>query len=386
MNNEEKVLIALCRADLTDEKIYLPDGVDYNKLFRLSQAHNLTAICHCAFVNAKNTACVDVACLNEFKNRFFDCIYLYEQQTRCINDIKELLSREKIHHIFFKGAVLRDIYPVPESRVMGDIDILINPEHRGIVKKLLTTAGFKCTAQNGPVFDYRRENIMVEVHTRLLSEFGANAFSDPFSNAVFDGFTGKLESNYHLAYLIAHTAHHFRFYGAGIRHILDLAVVQKKCGTDIDKVLNILTQINLDKFAKTVLSVCSKWFCVGKTFFDHTEKTEDFLCSRGVFGAMNKNKGVTITRRELEQDKQRSSLGTKLRLAFPPYSRLKEIPYIRFIDGRPWLTPYAWLYRFYFNIKNRKNFMKNALASLDDENTLSLAKAEILFFEEIGLI
>ncbi|MGN0522279.1 MAG: nucleotidyltransferase family protein [Eubacterium sp.] len=386
MNNEEKLLIEICKCYMNSESIFLPDNINYPALFRLSKAHNLAPICHCAFTNAKNAEIIPNNCIDDFKNNFLDCIYLCECQSVCIDDIKSLFSDNEIPHIFFKGAVLRNLYPVPQSRPMGDIDLLIKPEYRDRVKKILTEAGFECTAQNGPVFDYRRNNVLVEVHTRLISEFGEKAFSDPFSHAVFDGYSGKLEENYHFAYLIAHTAHHFKFYGAGIRHILDMAVFQKNADIDINKALEFLADINLDRFAKTVLSVCRKWFCVGRAFTEDTEKTESFLCKRGAFGGMNKNKGAVLTRKELERGKEKSSLKMKLSLAFPPYSRLKEIPYIKFIDGRPWLTPYAWCYRFYFNLKNRRDFMKDAVNSLDDENTLSLAKEELKFFEEIGLI
>jgi hypothetical protein len=45
-------------------------------------------------------------------------------------------------------------------------------------------------------------------------------FCNAFDYAVFDGFEGTFDNNFHFAYLIAHTAHHFKFYGAGIKLIL----------------------------------------------------------------------------------------------------------------------------------------------------------------------
>lgn len=66
------------------------------------------------------------------------------------------------------------------------------------------------------------------MHTKIISEFGDNAFNDAFENSVFDGCKGELNNDYHFAYLIAHIAHHFKFYGAGLKLILDLAVMLKK--------------------------------------------------------------------------------------------------------------------------------------------------------------
>lgn len=76
---------------------------------------------------------------------------------------------------------------------------------------------------------------------------------------------------------------------------------------------------------------------------------------------------------------------TRLRLLFPPYRKLREIDYIKFIDGRPWLILYAWVYRIIYNLKNRKEFTLKAVNSLDDENTQALAQKELELFKEIGL-
>ena len=100
-----------------------------------------------------------------------------------------------------------------------------------------------------------------------------------------------------------------------------------------------------------------------------TKNDEKYLCDCGAFGNENENKGVTVARRELEEGKKYSPFMAKLRLLFPPYKKLIEIAYIKFIDGRPWLILYAWIYRIIYNFKNRKEFTLNAVNSLDDENT-----------------
>ncbi len=387
MKKEEKTLIELCKAYLYGSSIRLNDDTDYYCLYKCAVNHNLAAICYCAIAKAENREIIPEKCLAAFKDKFLDCICLYEVQSRCINDLEMLLSSSHTRYILFKGARLKELYPVPESRAMGDIDILINKNDRDKVKKLLTGSGFECTAQNGPVFDYRKDSLIVEVHTRILNEKGMESFPAPFNDyAEFDGCCGTLDDSYHFAYLIAHTAHHFKFYGAGIKLILDLAVMQQKCRIDYNKVMNILSSINLETFAKVILSVCHKWFGIGANYKKSTQKTEEFLCSYGAFGITGRNKGAVITRKELEKGKAVSPIRVRLALAFPPYSKMKEIPYIRFIDGRPWLTPYAWCYRFFYNIKNRKEFMTSTVNSIGDEKTVSQAKEELEYFKEIGLL
>lgn len=385
MKKEEKFLIAICKAYLTGDDMDIPQDISWNELYKLIRHHNLLGISYCVLNTSKQKNNIPSSFMTAVENKFFDLVYLYQCQTNCIDEINDLLTASQMRYILFKGAELRYYYPVPESRAMGDIDLLIDRENRDKAKKLLKTAGFACLEQNGPVYKYSRDNVLLEVHTRIISEFGDDAFNDAFENAEFDGYKGTLNDNYHMAYLISHIAHHFKFYGAGIRHVLDLAVFQQKKDIDIDKVMEILKPIGLDTFGRVILSVCCEWFGIGSKFVDDTEKTQQYLCKCGVFGSMNENKGAIVTRKELEKSGKSSAFMVKLRLAFPPYERLKNIDYIRFIDGRPWLTPYAWVYRFFYNLKHRKSFMTTTIKEIDDDKTQELAKQELEYFEEIGL-
>ena len=383
MNKEEKLLLGLCRCFLNDSTPDMQD-VDWRSFYKLAKAHNLIGICHCVFNKHKELS-VPKGVRQLFTDKFFDLVYIYECQSAALKDIESCLTSSEIAYIPFKGSVLREMYPVPESRSMGDIDILIKEENRDKAKTALEHSGFECYAPNGTVREFKRNNIILEVHTRIIGEFGDDAFNDAFENSFFDGFKGRLNDDYHFAYLIAHIAHHFKFYGAGLKLILDLAVMLNKRNINLDNVLSILKEIKLDIFAKEILTVCFRWFAVGNDYGNNTSKTENYLLKCGAFGDLQENKAAIVVRKDLENGKKYSSFRTKLRLVFPPYSRLKNIPYIRFIEGRPWLTPYAWIYRFYYNIKHKKQFLKDTVEKIDD-NSSALAYEELKYFEEIGLI
>ena len=333
MNKEEQFTVDICEAYLNNKELNIPDGIDYKELFKLLKHHNLLGVCHCAIVNADNKQIIPEDFSKAVTDSFFDYVYIYEQQSNCINEITAALSACDVRHILFKGSVIRNIYPVAESRAMGDIDLLVDEQNQRIVKKQLEALGYVCTAPNGTVQDYTKNNILVEVHTQIISDIGSEVFSNPFDYAVFDGCTGKLNNDYEFAYQLAHIAHHFKFYGAGIRHILDLAVLQKFGSINIDNVLVLIEKCSLTTFAKVILSVCSQWFKIGETYIENTEKTQNYLCRCGAFGNMQSNKGAAISRREMEQGNS-SSLKIKFHLLFPSYSKMKNIPYIKFIYGR----------------------------------------------------
>lgn len=385
MEKEYSLLTEICRHGIFAEEFTVPVDTEWKLLFKLAKAHNLTALFHCAFTKVKNRAYVPTEFLKALENSFLDIVFLSQRQEQCAGEARKLLSENKIKSIAFKGVVLKRLYPVPESRAMGDTDIIISPDDRSTVKKLLTQNGFTCTAENGPVYCYEKYGALLEVHTVLINDYPTESFSKPFEFAHFNGCCGEFDDDFHFAYLIAHTAHHFKFYGAGIKLVADLAVMLASKSIDINKVFEYLAEARLDDFARVLLSVCFEWFGKGQSYTTNTLKTKEFLLKNGVFGNANENKGVTVARRELENGKSYSPFMMKLRLAFPSYNRLKSIDYIKFIDGRPWLTPYAWVYRFVYNIKNKKEFMTNAISSLDDENTKTQAYEQLEFFREIGL-
>lgn len=391
MKKEKEFLIRLCSDYLNNKAQALDESIDYSMLFELSNAHNLSASVFCVIKNSPNKEIIESEIFKKFEDDFYNAVFRYSLQGSIAQEMSDILSKNEIKHVFFKGIQLREYYPVPQSRVMGDIDVLISPDSRERAREVLTENGFRLVNSNGPVWDYSKNGVTVEVHTKIISgKVGSSDaesyFLDAIDHAQFDGFSGKLENNYHFAYLLTHIAHHFWFYGAGIKLVLDLAAFMKAEEINLDAVLKIMSEIGLEDFSKVVLSVCQKWFGVGKDYACSTQTTEEFLTSFGAFGNLNRNKAAVVERKELEEGKKTSRFMTKLRLLFPPYRKLKEIPYISFIEGRPYLTPIAWIYRIFYNLKNRRAFIKKATGSIGSDETNDLAQKELKYFEEIGLL
>ena len=391
MNSEKDYLIKLCGDFLNGKNEPLDESIDYSMLFEFSNAHNLSAAVFCVLKNAENTDVIEKDVFKKFEDDFYNAVFRYSIQGSIIEELSAVFEESEIKHIFFKGAQLREYYPVPQARVMGDIDVLIPENCREKAKDALLSNGYKLVNSNGPVWDYTKNGVTVEVHTKIISgKVGSSnaeeSFLDAIDHAEFKGFRGELENSYHFAYLLTHIAHHFWFYGAGIKLILDLAVFMKARDIDINCVLEKMREIGLEDFSKVILSVCSKWFGIGEDFGRDTKTTEEFLSSFGAFGNLSRNKAAVVERKELEEGKTPSKIMSKLRLAFPSYQKMKNIPYISFIEGRPYLIGAAWIYRFYYNFRYRKEFVKKTTDAIGDEKTSELAKKELLYFEEIGLL
>ena len=389
MNKEQKILLQCLNAFYNKRDCNIDCDFDADELYKEARSHNLSAIIYSML---KNNALLkgNAKAYKAFENDFYDCIVRYDKQKAVINEIDSLLSKNGIKHIFFKGSEIREYYPVPEFRVMGDIDILIEKESRARVLDLLRGSGYEAKNTNGAVYDYVKDGVLIEMHTRLVngkvgSKNAEDYFTDAIDHAEFSGYAGHFEPNYYTAYLITHIAHHFWFYGAGIKMILDLAIVIRKFKINTDGVIKILSEFGLDGFGKNIFTVCFKWFGAGKDYDCDTDRTEKFLLDNGAFGNINRDPSVIVRRKALEEGKE-SPFAARLSLAFPPYSKMKELPYIKFMEGRPYLLPLGWIYRIIYNLKNRKEYTKSASKTLSDRETLKCAQDEINYFEEIGLI
>lgn len=391
MNKEEKFLISLCNAYLNRQTLNLDKSVDYSRLFSVCREQNLIAVAFSIIKNSPDRDIVPKDIYSLFENGFYETIMRFDAQTKVTAQLDNALSENKIRHIFFKGTEIREYYPIPEVRAMGDIDVLIDEKNRDSAKQVLLNNGFEIKNANGPVLDYVKDGVLIEVHTKIISgkvgnSNAENGFLDAINHAEFDGYRGKFNENYHFAYLITHIAHHFWFYGAGIKLILDLAVMQKQFDIDFDYVLNFLGNIGLGDFGKLILTVCFKWFGCGKDCGVDTEKTEDFLSSFGAFGNANRNTAAVVERKELESGKKPSKFKTKLRLLFPPYAKLKDLPYIKFINGRPWLVPLAWICRLFYNLKHRRSLVASTVSKIGTPQASEEARLELDYFKEIGLL
>lgn len=391
MNTEEKYLLELTKSYFNNSAPPDDSSINWGYLFNLAKYHNLIGICHCVFSKHKELSVPDKI-RKSFEDSFFDIVYIYECQKNALEDIKNCFNSKGVKYITFKGAVLRELYPVPESRSMGDIDILIEKSDRSRMKSVLKEIGFKFSSSSETVDTYVRDNTVIEIHIRLTNEFDCPAFDNAFDTAEFDGNEGRLDDACHFAYLIAHTAGHLKFTGAGIRFVLDLAVMLRSKRIVLDEVFKILESINLITFAKVIISVCSQWFSQGQCFCDNTEKVQEYLVQDGVFGTLKDSEHTTVTRlRQIgayddNGTDNKSAIALKLRLAFPPYSSLRNSEYIKFLNGHPWLLPAAWVYRFFHNVKNNRSHMLETVKNTGDEKITALAAEEHKFFEEIGLI
>lgn len=306
---------------------------------------------------------------------------------------KDLISRiagfckeKHIDLIFMKGAVIREYYAIPELRSMGDLDIIVHKEDRKEIDRLfLNELGFRKFVDHHDVWTYWKGKVYVEVHTSMFYDPLANDFDykayfshvwEHIHNAPVFGIESENlyvpDESFHLLYLLAHTAKHIVNKGSGFRAYVDMVLMIKACRDKLDWkwIEQELNDIRLLSFSKICFSLCEQWFDTEmplkkklpeKAFIDlATEKTFD----DGIFGLANTGNAGAGAAKEIKRMKESGrSYGNStflylVKKIFPPYEDMNLVPWYRFVDGRPWLLPAAWVYRWGYCLLHKRSESK----------------------------
>ena len=194
--------------------------------------------------------------------------------------IVTLFRQHDIAFFLLKGMTLSRLYPKPELRRFGDIDIYI-PDRRLLHKAgaLLREQGYQEESSLGehhilfekPIGNHKH---IIELHEQLIDAQDIPSLNetiqDIFSAVVpetaqtdsrpGDAFSyPELPPTHYALYLILHMLQHFLESGFGIKLLCDWLVFLEQKGNRIDnkRLTKYLNKLNLSRFAYTVTCCCT---------------------------------------------------------------------------------------------------------------------------------
>ena len=359
MINSQQLILKVLRAFINNRKnITIKNSIDWKKLNRLTEINSVSGIIGYVLNQVQN-----IDCPNKIKQfyteAYFSTIAITTIRDEAMKSVIELLSKNGIDHLLFKGYVVKDLYTVPELRTFGDIDFAIRLEDRAKCNELMQQNGFRLLDDWEPVYSYEYELEHYEVHTELLDsnlnermDYKAY-FSDFWIHAQkIDKHTYVLAPEYHLLYLLMHIAKHLYGSGAGIRMYLDIAFFIKHYREQIDwqHFQGEIEKLKLSDFVNTVFSAVEEWFAIkspialmpkDSAFLD---KFTEFTLNGGVFGFVDKSSVVNQLRKNADERSINRST-TLLNRTFPPVKHMKAR--YTYLQTKPWLLPVAWVHRFF---------------------------------------
>ena len=184
---------------------------------------------------------------------------IYRLHEKRVEDLEGILEGLGLHACLLKGTVLSHLYPNPESRMCGDIDIWVEGTHKSILKALEPACKVReilyqeCKAV---FFD----DVVVEVH------FHPAKMYNPFLNARLQRYLTKHSPIHHgqalavpgtrfnAVYCMAHMFHHYLEGGLGMRQMMDYYYILLELDpTKRIRVMRVLRHLGMGRFTAAMM-------------------------------------------------------------------------------------------------------------------------------------
>lgn len=377
MNSLYEGVLALIKSSVTGDTYAMPKDFSTETAAVIAVNHGIESMVYQGAVN-----CGFSKSQPGMVQLFHRCClqHMYsERQMKQARLVLEELRKNAIHAMPLKGMIIRDLYPQPGMRRMGDADILIRTEQYPIIKNILKSLGYTYTGRTDHEIAWHHPHLRLELHTRLVPERNKGLY-DYFG----DGWRrARLQTDHlyamspedTLVFLVAHVAKHYTEGGMGIQQFVDLWLYsQANPQLDQGYIQQELEKIQLDKFYACVLNMLQIWF--GSTQWDSvSQEMTRFIFESGCYG--------THRNHVLAQSAKQTGKGRRIAATlFPGYGEMKlRYP---FLERWPALLPATWFVRggnillFHRNRVTRKT---RDLQIATDKNVRALQA----HFEAIGL-
>ena len=394
--NTSYQLLSILESFIKEEN-YDPDPtIQLHDLMDLASCHGLSPVLY-YILNRHHDIFQENASdiFSQLKTQYIRSSYCSFVQSDGMWEVIHAFHKHGIELTLFKGFVLKDLYPLPELRTMGDVDCLIHEKDRSASHQLLQELGFECTLSTGDVWVYKRALLSIEVHTNIARNgFAGNTdfssyFMDAMAHTVEQGEYRVFLPEYHMLFLLYHISKHLSSTGAGVRMIMDLAVfaLHQDESFDWDWLFSELERLNLTASASAVFTLANRWFHldlpvqkkISETALTYLEK---YILSGGVFGFDGHSTADVYLRRGFAGNKKsRSGVWYRIRLMWIYFFPSAEAMNLK---NRPWLLPAAWVHRWYCGLFKRREHSLKVLHDLRSKES-DTAKEEHEMLKELGL-
>jgi len=410
MDKYEVYLLELLSAAIRGQEPPEPDYlVDWDRIFSEAAAHEVHTLIYPA---VKRLAPPLQPPLDQMKKWGRRCLLSATRQLQYMNEsyqVLHLLAESKIPVIVLKGLLLRELYPQPELRTMGDIDLLIKSDDVELAGRLLEAEGYIRGEHIGMVRAFIKPNsLAIDLHYGLLTlessadlnDFETHIWAHVNYCTVGGQLVLRLSVEDNLIYLLIHMVNHFRSSGFGLRQLCDVVLFVETYGpeTDWNYFWGAIQAMGYETFSITILATCRQFLGLGMADSQLYKQREadpktvllliqDIIYS-GVFGYKNKNRSFG---NEVINELHKSSSLTALYRLVPFFTSIGCLlfPSIPSMVGRyaflrkcPWLLPIAWLHRLIFAILVR-NSPKEIISIF--KNTSAIANHRMKLIEKLEL-
>ena len=367
-------ILTLINNALKGEQNLLPEDFDYSKFYDFAVRQQIIPLVYYGGYKLPGFTEKDIE--GKIRSGAIYAAMVSEKQILEINKICQAFDVKGIDYLKLKGTNLKALYPRTDMRIMGDADILIRTSQMKDIEPVMISLGYTQKICGEYEWVWNNGVLKIELHKSIISTHVQDFY------AYFgDGwkFARKKEGNTRehimsledeFIFLFTHFARHYRYAGIGIKHATDIHVFLKAHdGLDLEYVYSGLEKLGLLKFYQNVRRMLDVWFD-GAEGDEVSAFLTEKIFENGAYGTKNaglRSEAVIFSKGTDAKGAKRKKFW---RLVFPEY---KDIcPAYPWLNGRPLLLPFAWIYRIIITLLFRRDKITS-----HKKNIEAINKAEI---------
>lgn len=209
------------------------------------------------------------------------------EQTRVL----DILNHAGIDSVVHKGASMARLYPKPEMRSLGDIDLLVRDKDYIRSVNALVEAGYRLGSEEHP---YHKvlfgTSVMVEIHCAVartpegkagqnLEKIMASALDDAEEVTLNDARFHVLAPGHQAVALLMHMQKHMVSSGIGLRQLCDWMMFVHSVGAEQwPVILPLLDEIGLKKYAMLLTKTCILYLGLPSVQCEWCASVDDKMC------------------------------------------------------------------------------------------------------------
>ena len=366
MRNHEKetnLLLSLIQAALcpdSEKTVNLTSGCDLKNLAAMIRRQSLVTMVYPVILQQTDN---NWTAIKEDLRPVYDCaIHKALVQEYEFQSLLDDMEKDGIDCLPMKGWIMRNYYPDPLMRSMGDLDVLIKDMDSHKMQEWIESKGYILENNKNPVHDeYQKPPyVLVELHRTLIDinylvELQTE-WIDQLVERVWDEQNLTKETNhiYQLRdedfyiYHLLHFYKHFMYAGSGIRPLLDIYIFlqKKKNDLDITYLQQQLEILKLSTFAERMKQLA--FACFGGQSLEYGMQIEEvkqvagYLTGVGTYGDKTTSTVASIIGQETCSFAG-NILVSNIKRCFPARQILQQ-RYPK-LHKYPWLLPFYWMLR-----------------------------------------
>lgn len=274
MNRNEKALIDILSLAIRGQKIkYLQvEKINWDIVLDEAKAHDV----HSLLYTALNELPLNSDSFTRFiKSLKMISVSIAAKQIQHIHTISRILLTLKeagVPIIALKGIILKDLYPCPELRTMGDVDLLISTKYIDLSKNILERLGYKEQSADPKHIMLTHENLITfELHRTLLSKEKKGTKKENFDKQVWKNIIPatvcgievySLGCVDQLLHICLHMVSHIFNQGFGLRQLCDFVLYTESVTDVIDwkEFFAKSEELEIDYFVAVIFELTNQLF------------------------------------------------------------------------------------------------------------------------------